>query len=263
MWFGLIHDICRVSDFDDKGHGLRAAHYVKMIRNTWLGDLNENEIWLLSEAVKYHNKIRQYGEITIDTCFDADRLDLARFGMTVNPERLATNAAQQFLIGYNGDSDFFIRGFAFELKRLKFNDYNFNVKSTAKIAIRVNVDLGGLVISPFFHISWEMKKKSVELWHKMPDSGIYAFEYPCIREIFNTSELAKKDAEGNGYPFATPLLTLLQYDEDWIIRTQENTVAGYACEIVLSKANIIGMCPITESVQMDAEKIIEDASAKW
>lgn len=158
VWFGLLHDICRESDFDDKEHGLRAACYVKMIRNTWLGDLNDNEILLLSEAVKYHNKIRQYGEITIDTCFDADRLDLLRFGITVNPERLATNAAKQFLIGYNGDRDFFTRAFLSALKRLKFNDYYFRVKSSARIAVRVNIDICGFIFSPFLHTSWETEK---------------------------------------------------------------------------------------------------------
>lgn len=73
--------------------------------------------------------------------------------------------------------------------------------------------------------------------------------------------MAMKEAEGNGFHFAKPLLTLLQYDEDWIIRTQKNTLAGDAREIALSKANIIGMCKFSESVEKDIELMIEQFPA--
>ncbi|WP_310600751.1 hypothetical protein [Desulfobulbus sp.] len=37
---------------------------------------------------------RTHDEVTVRTCFDADRLDLARTGATVNPDFFCTDAAK-------------------------------------------------------------------------------------------------------------------------------------------------------------------------
>ena len=45
---------------------------------------------LLCKACELHTVCHSTGNPTIDTCFDADRLDLMRVGITPDPEKMAT-----------------------------------------------------------------------------------------------------------------------------------------------------------------------------
>lgn len=90
--FAYLHDSCRQSDNYDPEHGPRAARLVPQIRHTLLSALGDEEIDELIMACEGHTKLHRTGIITVDICFDADRLDLGRVGITPDPSRMATTA---------------------------------------------------------------------------------------------------------------------------------------------------------------------------
>ena len=49
---------------------------------------------LLTEALKYHSDGYTEADITVQVCFDADRLDLGRVGIKPAPHRLCTASAK-------------------------------------------------------------------------------------------------------------------------------------------------------------------------
>jgi uncharacterized protein len=92
-YFAFLHDVCRESDGHDSGHGARAARFALTVREGHI-DLDEEEFALLIAAIEGHTVGRRHGEVTVSTCWDADRLDLARVGVTPDPGRLCTAAAR-------------------------------------------------------------------------------------------------------------------------------------------------------------------------
>jgi uncharacterized protein len=91
--FALFHDSRRVDEFEDDGHGLRAAELARSLRGA-LVHLDDARFELLYEACRLHSDGRMTGESTLLACWDADRLDLGRVGITPHPRRLATDAAR-------------------------------------------------------------------------------------------------------------------------------------------------------------------------
>ena len=69
------------------------SEYVNEIRDKWL-QINDLETELLVEACKYHSDGFTEADITVQTCWDADRLDLGRVGIRPSPIRLCTEAAK-------------------------------------------------------------------------------------------------------------------------------------------------------------------------
>lgn len=88
--FAYLHDKCRIDDWQDLEHGARAAEMIPEIRGTILKELTDEEVALLEKACRHHTTARNTGDITVDICFDADRLDLDRVGITPNPKLMAT-----------------------------------------------------------------------------------------------------------------------------------------------------------------------------
>ena len=89
-FFAYLHDKCRLDNWTDIEHGVRAADMLSIIRNTILRDFTDEEVSLLERACRYHTTEHRTGNPTIDVCFDADRLDLGRVGIVPNPRRMAT-----------------------------------------------------------------------------------------------------------------------------------------------------------------------------
>lgn len=89
--FAYLHDICRINDGEDPEHGLRASIKIDEIREDILQSLSDEEISQLKTACRFHTSKHRVGDITIDTCFDADRLDLWRVGIVPDPSRMATD----------------------------------------------------------------------------------------------------------------------------------------------------------------------------
>lgn len=87
--FALFHDSRRFDDSYDEKHGPRGAQLAKMTRGT-LYDVTDSQYEMLINACEWHTTKRSTGVITIDTCFDADRLDLPRAGYIPNPTKMAT-----------------------------------------------------------------------------------------------------------------------------------------------------------------------------
>jgi len=91
--FCLLHDTQRQNEDRDPEHGPRAADYAQAIRGT-LFDLEDDEMDLLTEALTYHSDGYTEGDVTVQVCWDADRLDLGRVGIKPIPSRLCTYTAQ-------------------------------------------------------------------------------------------------------------------------------------------------------------------------
>lgn len=101
--FAYLHDFCRQNDGSDYQHGPRAAEKIKEIRNTLLAELSDEEFGMLHDAIRDHTAVAKTDNITINACFDADRLDLGRVGIDPDPDRMATEKGRMLAIRRNGD----------------------------------------------------------------------------------------------------------------------------------------------------------------
>ena len=90
--FALFHDCKREDDGYDGEHGERGAAFAKKCYEEGLLDITQEQFDKLYHACFCHTKERRTGDETIDTCYDADRLDLGRVGMELNPDKMATSA---------------------------------------------------------------------------------------------------------------------------------------------------------------------------
>jgi uncharacterized protein len=91
--FAVFHDSRRENEGFDPDHGLRGAEFAKSMRGVWF-DLSDGEMDLLFEACLNHSKGITDGDITVQTCWDADRLDLGRVGTRPDPKYLCTAPAK-------------------------------------------------------------------------------------------------------------------------------------------------------------------------
>jgi uncharacterized protein len=92
--FAVLHDCRRFNEDFDPDHGPRAAELAR----TLLGgvfDLPDQHFRLLYRACAGHTRERAHPDVTIQTCWDADRLDLGRVGMTPDPRYLSTEIAKR------------------------------------------------------------------------------------------------------------------------------------------------------------------------
>jgi uncharacterized protein len=94
--FAVFHDARRVNEFRDDGHGLRAGEFARSMRGT-LVHLDDVRFDLLFQACRLHTDGLTEGDPTLQACWDADRLDLARVGIMPEPYRLCTDAARELL----------------------------------------------------------------------------------------------------------------------------------------------------------------------
>ena len=92
--FAFLHDACRDDEGADPGHGKRAALFVDALPR---GELpaTDAQLDLLKVACTGHAHQPTHGDPTVATCWDADRLDLWRLGITPDPDRLCTAAARE------------------------------------------------------------------------------------------------------------------------------------------------------------------------
>ena len=97
--FAYLHDSERQSNAVDNEHGIRASKLIDTIRDTLLGYLSDMQIEKLKQACELHTIAHKTGDITIDICFDADRIDLFRYGVLVMPkaELMATRQGAEFV----------------------------------------------------------------------------------------------------------------------------------------------------------------------
>lgn len=91
--FAFLHDTCRIDDGYDSNHGWRAARFAESLLGTHIF-LPDREFELLLQACGGHTSVARHHNVTVQTCWDADRLDLGRVGIVPDPARLCTAAAQ-------------------------------------------------------------------------------------------------------------------------------------------------------------------------
>ena len=92
--FAFFHDSRRMSEGIDQGHGWRGSALAEQLRGRFF-EASDAEMALLHHACAYHSDGINTGDTTVLNCWDADRLDLGRVGMTPDPRYLCTTAARQ------------------------------------------------------------------------------------------------------------------------------------------------------------------------
>ena len=92
--FAVLHDSRRINEGGDPDHGARAAEFAAELRGNVFG-IDDHAFRLLFRACEGHTRERTHPDVTIQTCWDADRLDLGRVGITPHPSRLCTEAAKR------------------------------------------------------------------------------------------------------------------------------------------------------------------------
>jgi uncharacterized protein len=91
--FAYLHDSKRRNERTDPGHGARAAEFVRTLQGALI-DLSEENLELLVYACAYHTDGLTEADVTVQTCWDADRLDLGRVGIRPQARYLCTSAAR-------------------------------------------------------------------------------------------------------------------------------------------------------------------------
>lgn len=95
--FAYLHDSERKDNAMDIEHGKRASLLIDRIRETELRALSDGQITKLKRACELHTTEHRTGDTTIDTCFDADRMDLLRVGIMPDPKRMATKRGAELV----------------------------------------------------------------------------------------------------------------------------------------------------------------------
>ena len=92
--FAIFHDSRRENEGHDPGHGARGGKLARQFHKKGLIRLDKNQLALLVYACAHHTKGQTEADVTNQTCWDADRLDLGRVGITPDPAKLCTDAAR-------------------------------------------------------------------------------------------------------------------------------------------------------------------------
>ena len=91
--FAVFHDSQRINEGVDDGHGRRGSELAKDLRGV-IYELDDEAFGLLIKACDLHTEGYLDGDVTLRTCWDADRLDLGRVGITPRVEKLCTEGAR-------------------------------------------------------------------------------------------------------------------------------------------------------------------------
>lgn len=94
--FAVCHDVCRWNDGIDNEHGVRGAAAAARWRGK-LFTLPDETFALLHEACCLHTSGLRSDDPTIGACWDADRLDLWRAGITPRENMMSTEHARKLV----------------------------------------------------------------------------------------------------------------------------------------------------------------------
>jgi len=95
--FAIFHDSKRENERLDLDHGLRGAKFAALMRKEFF-NLSDNDFDLLYTACARHTDGLTEGDITVQTCWDADRLDIGRALIKPDIKYLCTDAAKNTLL---------------------------------------------------------------------------------------------------------------------------------------------------------------------
>jgi len=89
--FAYLHDARRLNEWTDEGHGARGAQFAALLRSEGYFDLSDRDFDCLYYAIEKHSDgLISDSDVTVMTCWDADRLDLTRVGIKPDPRYLCT-----------------------------------------------------------------------------------------------------------------------------------------------------------------------------
>ncbi len=91
--FAVLHDSRRLNDGYDPSHGRRGAENALRFQGRYF-ELDGSELELLCDACTAHSDGATEADVTVQVCWDADRLDLGRVGIEPSPHKLCTPAAR-------------------------------------------------------------------------------------------------------------------------------------------------------------------------
>ncbi len=94
--FSYLHDIGRQTEAEEPGHGEKSATLVNKYFNKEELKLSAEQYDKLIKAISNHDSSNgQSDDITTQTCWDADRLDLWRLNIIPDPDLLFTDIAKE------------------------------------------------------------------------------------------------------------------------------------------------------------------------
>ena len=272
IWFAYLHDSQRTNDGYDNNHGPEAARFVDTIRNAFLQELSDTQISKLKEACRLHTSTHRTGDITIDTCFDADRLDLPRVGIMPDPKRMATEQGAMYADRGDYDNCERYNGYS-KTTGLLFHDRIIKTgKGESKFAVRFNSKTDdGKSIGPFtysrgklYYSEWDLSAKSVSeddcirSYHVSDGAGIYAVE-------FDTFLSGKGYAAEQMMKNENVTLILLEYTDDDIVAKSEHEICLRQCNIVhvSEQSTFIAKCKAGTINKLMAQFIVEKEAAEY
>jgi uncharacterized protein len=91
--FAVFHDCQRINEGIDPGHGRRGADLAGTLRGSLL-HIDSTKFELLYYACAHHTDGYTEADVSVQTCWDADRLDLGRVAIQPTPNRLCTEAGK-------------------------------------------------------------------------------------------------------------------------------------------------------------------------
>jgi len=91
--FALFHDSCRIHELCDPDHGVRGGNLAGELFFDFDMGISKDGLLVLAEACATHTSQAIHAWPTIQCCYDADRLDLARVGIHPDAMRLGSEAA--------------------------------------------------------------------------------------------------------------------------------------------------------------------------
>jgi len=93
--FAIFHDAKRENEGYDPQHGQRAAELAKSLHGDMF-EIDLNSLELLCVACEYHHQGGTTDDLTIGTCWDADRMDLVRVNTIPDPEFMSTEVGKAY-----------------------------------------------------------------------------------------------------------------------------------------------------------------------
>jgi uncharacterized protein len=97
--FAFLHDSQRRDEWRDPKHGERGAEYARSLQGKFYS-LGAKPLSQLTHAIRYHSGGEVSTDTTIQSCWDADRLDLGRVGIKPRSEFLSPHGAQHIESAY-------------------------------------------------------------------------------------------------------------------------------------------------------------------
>jgi uncharacterized protein len=97
--FAFLHDSQREDEWDDPKHGDRGAEFARALQGRFY-DLSAKALSQLTHAIRHHSGGEVSADATIQSCWDADRLDLGRVGITPSAEFLSSVGASRIEVAY-------------------------------------------------------------------------------------------------------------------------------------------------------------------